>query len=189
MNNPRDKSSQESPSPESTQSGSTQSGSTKPGSTDPDSTKSAGAPRPADDKRSGRAAYDERGNSVWEWQLETGVYSRDISTQRLKKLDLNDLSIADTAAHPRPSGLTDPPARKSSPGGGFNPYDNSTTAGGNVAKDPYNSAGRGALKPDPVRTQKHSKGPAPRTPADMKKLQEWIELRKRVEQNKLEDDD
>ena len=135
------------------------------------------------DKRSGRIAYDERGNSIWEWQLETGVYSRDISTQRLKKLDLNDLSIADTAAHPRPPGLTDPADRKAAPSGGFNPYDNFRTSGGNVASDPYNSAAKGALKPAP-------KAAAPaRKPSDMKKLQEWIELRKRVEQNKREDDD
>jgi len=59
----------------------------------------------SEDQRSGRISYDERGNSVWEWRLETGVYSRDISTQRLKKLDLNDLSIAETASHQRPPGL------------------------------------------------------------------------------------
>src|SRR5437868_8008901 len=39
------------------------------------------------DKRSGRVAFDSRGNPIWEWQLETGVYSRDVSTQKLKKLD------------------------------------------------------------------------------------------------------
>ena len=66
---------------------------------DPKDRKPSGpTPPPADDsKRSGRAGVDERGNSVWEWQLETGVYSRDISTQKLKKLDLGDLSIAETA--------------------------------------------------------------------------------------------
>lgn len=121
----------------------------------------------ADSKRSGRIAYDERGNSVWEWQLETGVYSRDISTQRLKKLDLNDLSIADTALHRRPSGL------------GGNPYDNSSTARGNVGTHPYNSAGLAPLKPAEPK----------RKPTDLKKLQEWMELRKRVEQNKREDDE
>ncbi len=64
-------------------------------------------PQPGADhgKRSGRAGVDERGNSVWEWQLETGVYSRDISTQKLRKLDLGDLSIAETASHQRPAGL------------------------------------------------------------------------------------
>lgn len=131
------------------------------------------------DKRSGRIAYDERGNSVWEWQLETGVYSRDISTQRLKKLDLNDLSIADTAIQQRPPGLADPAARKPLPGGGFNPYDNSTSTRGNVGKnDPYNGGNRAPLKPAEPR----------RKPTDLKKLQEWMELRKRVEQNKRDDD-
>lgn len=148
MNKPRDESSQESPSQ---------------GTAEP----SSGEPPAADGKRSGRIAYDERGNSVWEWQLETGVYSRDISTQRLKKLDLNDLSIAETARHPRPPGLD-----------GGNPYDNSTTGGGKVANDPYNSAGKGALKPAPARK-----------PTDLKKLQEWMELRKRVERNKREQGD
>lgn len=135
---------------------------------------------PQADKRSGRISYDERGNSVWEWQLETGVYSRDISTQRLKKLDLNDLSIADTATHERPPGLAQPQGRKPQPGGGFNPYDNSSTTRGKVGANPYNSGGKAPLKPaaaDPKRK-----------PTDLKKLQEWMELRKRVEQNKRDDE-
>lgn len=156
MTDPRDKSSQEPPAP----------------------------PESADDqadKRSGRISYDERGNSVWEWQLETGVYSRDISTQRLKKLDLNDLSIADTATHQQPAGLGGPQPRKTQPGGGFNPYDNSSTTRGNVGTTPYNSGGKAPLKPaaaDPKRK-----------PTDLKKLQEWMELRKRVEQNKRDDEE
>lgn len=146
----------------------------------------------ADSKRSGRISYDERGNSVWEWQLETGVYSRDITTQRLKKLDLNDLSIAETATHPRPPGLSDPLAdprgrkpRERLPGG-CNPYDNSTTGRGNVASGSYNSGGRGTLKTD---QDKPEQGVRARKPVDLKKLQEWMELRKRVEQNKREDED
>lgn len=139
----------------------------------------------ADDQRSGRVSYDERGNPVWEWKLETGVYSRDVTTDRLKKLELNDLSIADTAKHARPPGLGgDSSGSDPMPGGGFNPYDNSTTARGNIASNPYNGAGRGALKPEPDPTE-----PRPRRPLDLKKLQEWIELRKRVQQNKLEEDD
>jgi hypothetical protein len=162
MSDPRDKRSQEPPAPTET--------------TDD----------PQADKRSGRISYDERGNSVWEWQLETGVYSRDISTQRLKKLDLDDLSIADTAINQRPPGL-DQPARKQLPGGGSNPYDNSSSTRGNVAPsrakesaDPYNSGGKAPLKPaaDPNRK-----------PTDLKKLQEWMELRKRVEQNKRDDEE
>jgi hypothetical protein len=132
----------------------------------------------AGDKRSGRIAYDDRGNSVWEWQLETGVYSRDISTQRLKKLDLNDLSIAETASHPRPPGLG--PASAKKPGGGFNPYDNSSSAGGNVGASPYNSGGRPTNKPEPA---------APRKPTDLKKLEEWMAIRRRVAQNKRDEDE
>lgn len=131
------------------------------------------------DKRSGRIAYDERGNSVWEWQLETGVYSRDISTQRLKKLDLNDLSIADTAIGHRPPGLDGPATRKTMPGGGFNPYDNSSSAHGNVGNNPYSGGARAPLKPAAEPKRK---------PTDLKKLQEWMELRKRVEQNKRDDE-
>lgn len=168
MNTPRDQKSQEPP---------------KEGATE---TAMPDDPRP-EDSPSGRVAYDERGNSVWEWRLETGVYSRDISTQRLKKLDLNDLSIAETAAHKRPPGLGDPPDKKPLPGGGSNPYDNSTTARGNVGSNPYNSGGRPALKPDPhTRTQDSV---APRKPMDLKKLEEWLEIRKRVQQNRQEDDD
>jgi hypothetical protein len=136
-----------------------------------------------DDPRSGRISYDERGNSVWEWKLETGVYSRDITTQRLKKLDLNDLSIADTAKHPRPSGLGgDQSGGAPMPGGGFNPYDNSSTPRGNVGSNPYNSAGRAPLKPEPKPAE-----PPQRKPMDLKKLQEWIEIRKRIAQNKREE--
>jgi hypothetical protein len=63
-------------------------------------------PEPAEsDKRSGRVAFDSKGNPVWEWQLETGVYSRDVTTQKLRKLDLGDLSIADSGIHPQPAGL------------------------------------------------------------------------------------
>lgn len=142
----------------------------------PDSSSPDASAAPGDDQRSGRISYDERGNAVWEWKLETGVYSRDINTQRLKKLELNELSIADTAKHQRPS---EPP-----PGGGFNPYDNSSTARGNVGSNPYNSAGGAALKPEPQPAE-----PRQRTPMDMRKLQEWIEIRKRVEENKRAEDD
>jgi hypothetical protein len=152
----------------------------KPDPSSPDATDA-----PADDHRSGRITYDERGNSVWEWKLETGVYSRDINTSRLKKLELNDLSIADTAKHERPSGLGGTPqASPPMPGGGFNPYDNSSTARGNVGSNPYNSAGRAALKPEPEPAER----PA-RKPLDMKKLQEWIEIRKRVQENQRAEDD
>jgi hypothetical protein len=138
-------------------------------------------PPPPDSKRSGRAGVDERGNSVWEWQLETGVYSRDITTQKLKKLDLGELSIAETASHQRPAGL-DPKEQPKSPGGGFNPYDRSgESAGGN----PYDNARNTARS-----TQPSSPGAPPaRKPMDLKRLEEWMQIRKRLEQQKKDDDE
>jgi hypothetical protein len=119
------------------------------------------------EKRSGRVGFDDRGNSVWEWQLETGVYSRDVSTQRLKKLDLNELSIADTAINKKPTGLT--PETKSSPG--FNPYNSSPTVGG--GSSPYDTARamgeKFAAKP---------KEPPKRSLDDMRKLSEAIKKQK-----------
>lgn len=56
-----------------------------------------------------------------DWKLETGVYSRDVNTKKLKKLDVGDMSIAESAI------------RKVA-GGGFNPYDNSTQTS---HPDPY----------------------------------------------------
>jgi hypothetical protein len=160
MNTPRDKKSQE-PS--------------KEGTTEP---------AVPDDNRSGRITYDERGNSVWEWRLETGVYSRDISTQRLKKLDLNDLSIAETARHQRPLGLDDPAGKKAAPGGGFNPYDNSSRGGSEAGGNPYDNARNFGRKLQ----QPASAPPAQRKPMDLKRLEEWMEIKKRLEQQKKDED-
>jgi hypothetical protein len=38
------------------------------------------------DTKSGRVAFDERGSSTWEWRVDTGTFSRDIDTQRLRQL-------------------------------------------------------------------------------------------------------
>jgi hypothetical protein len=120
------------------------------------------------DKKSGRVAFDSKGNPIWEWQLETGVFSRDVNTQKLKKLDLGDLSIADSGVHPQPAGrgsqaqpsapTPTKPARpqsggkpqSSGKGGDFNPYDSGSTGSGNrnlgtgSGFNPYDSSGRPA---------------------------------------------
>jgi hypothetical protein len=112
--------------------------STKPAADSPPPDASAPSGR-----RSGRVAFDSRNNPVWEWQLETGVYSRDVTTQKLKKLDLGDLSIAESAIQKRPPGLEDAVATEKGkivrplPGGGFNPYDSSVRPAGG---DPFNKA-------------------------------------------------
>ena len=138
---------------------------------------------PDDAKRSGRVGVDERGNSVWEWKLETGVYSRDISTQKLRKLDLSDLSIAETASHQRPTGIEEKQqARRQQAGGGFNPYDSS--GAGEAGGNPYDNA-RNTNK----KVQQPAGGPAPRKPMDLKRLEEWMQIRKRLEQQKKDEND
>jgi hypothetical protein len=48
---------------------------------------------------SGRATWDERGNSIWEWQTAPGVYSREISAQQLQALEANNLHLMDGVEH------------------------------------------------------------------------------------------
>lgn len=120
------------------------------------------------EKRSGRVAFDDRGNSVWEWQLETGVYSRDVNTQRLKKLELDELSIEDTAAHRGPSF-----GPEGKPGGGFNPYNTAPKSSGS---SPYDSGLSFADKAKPK-----VKEDRPRTLDDMRKLSEAIKKQKERE--------
>ncbi len=45
--------------------------------------------------RSGRAVWDDRGNSTWEWQTQPGVFTRDIDTVQLKALLGEELKIED----------------------------------------------------------------------------------------------
>jgi hypothetical protein len=135
-------------------------------------------------KRSGRVSHDSRGNPVWEWQLETGVYSRDMTTQKLKKLDLGELSIAETAIQKRPEGLEEPKEKPPMPGGGFNPYDNAApvkdSSGGS---NPYDNA---RARGDKVRPARPAPAPA-RNPADLRKLDDWVKLKKKVQDHKDED--
>lgn len=56
------------------------------------------APTITRDCSSGRAAWDSRGNSVWEWQTAPGVYSRNADTQRVKALQVADLELLETKA-------------------------------------------------------------------------------------------
>lgn len=156
------------------------------------------------DKRSGRVAFDSRGNPIWEWQLETGVYSRDVTTQKLKKLDLGELSIADSGIHPRPGEPADPQSRQVRPAavpaksavpvkparpvssGGFNHQDTSNRDAGDRGGggNPYDTASRpvrGGFNPyDNARSlgqRVNPDAPSPekrRTPADLRALDQLI---------------
>ena len=74
------------------------------------------APEP---KKTGRVQFDERGNAIWEWSIATGAFGREVSTERLQKLENPGLSLAEDA--PTPFDLVKP-----NPLGtvkGYNPYD------------------------------------------------------------------
>ena len=102
-------------------------------------------PKESESKQSGRVAFDSRGNPIWEWQTSTGVFGRDVSTQRLKKLEAKELSLVETQSVEKPKKLEleDAPL----PGGGTNPYNSSA----NPAKPPKAPA---AAKPGPPKDPK-----------------------------------
>jgi hypothetical protein len=109
-------------------------------------------------KESGRVKFDERGNAIWEWAITTGAFSRDSSTERLKKLENPGLSLADDA--PTPFDKV-----KSNPQGvvkGYNPYDSGKLGG--------------------------RSGPPPKK-KDLRKLSDWLKLKKQAETQKPEDED
>jgi hypothetical protein len=76
-------------------------------------------PNSAAKKQSGRVQFDDRGNAIWEWAVSTGAFGREVSTERLKKLENPGLSLADDAptpfdkVKPNPQGVVK----------GYNPYD------------------------------------------------------------------
>jgi hypothetical protein len=71
------------------------------------------------EKSTGRVKFDERGNAVWEWQVATGAYGVEVSTQRLQKLQHPALSIADDAPTPFDQVRPNPLGTKK----GYDPYD------------------------------------------------------------------
>lgn len=138
---------------------------------------------------SGRAGVDERGNAVWEWRIATGVYSRDPDTLKLRRLESSELSIAETGCNEQLRGpSTDQGSRLprgphgergvgpalaaadrnfgnhlESSAGGCNPYDSAGSLAGTERTMPQ--SGRTTVPPR-------------RTPADLRKLDAWIRLKK-----------
>ena len=82
----------------------------------PETSSKDGAPA---EKSTGRVKFDERGNAVWEWQIATGAFGREVSTARLKKLQNPTLSIADDAPTPFDKVRANPQGTKK----GYDPYD------------------------------------------------------------------
>jgi hypothetical protein len=71
------------------------------------------------DPKSGRVAFDERGRSTWEWRVDTGTFSRDIDTQRLKQLQEDAaVTLKDEPVPPAgvdPYSMTTAPASSKAP--------------------------------------------------------------------------
>jgi hypothetical protein len=130
-------------------------GSAKGGSRDPSADTTG--PDLAPKKESGRVRFDDRGNAVWEWAVSTGAFGREVSTERLKKLENPGLSLAADAptpfdkVKPNPQGVVK----------GYNPYDS-----GKLGRT----------------------GAAPAKKKDLRKLGDWLQLKKQAE-NKAPDDD
>ena len=108
------------------------------------------------EKSTGRVKFDERGNAVWEWQVTTGAFGVEVSTQRLKKLAHPALSIADDAPTPFETVRANPLGTKK----GYDPYD----------------SGRLGKKPPPAKK-------------DLRRLSEWLKLKKLADDNKDDGDE
>ncbi len=69
----------------------------------------------AQSRKSGRAAFTDDGRSIWEWQTQTGVFTRTITDAQLVSLEATDLCIQELpepAAHGQ-FGLSESMARMS----------------------------------------------------------------------------
>ena len=107
------------------------------------------------DNTTGRVKFDERGNAVWEWSVATGAFGREVSTERLQKLEHPALSIADDAPTPFDTVRPNPLGTKK----GYDPYDS-----GKLGK---------------------AQAPAKK---DLRKLSEFLKLKKQAAGNKPDDE-
>ena len=106
--------------------------------------------------QSGRVKFDDRGNAVWEWAMATGAFGRDVSdvSPSARVRKIVDPALSIVDDGPPPSETV-----KANPLGVKNGY------------DPYES---GKLVKDRAKGGKK----------DLRKLSEWLKLKKQAEENK-----
>src|SRR5450755_3830196 len=114
--------------------------------------KASGPAKDGDAKSTGRVKFDEKGNAVWEWAIATGAFGREVSTERLQKLEHPALSIADDAPTPLETVRANPLGTKT----GYNPYD----------------SGKLGKRPEPPKKK------------DLRRLSEFLKLKKQADGNK-----
>lgn len=103
-------------------------------------------------KSTGRVQFDERGTAVWEWSIATGAFGREVTTERLQKLEHPALSLADDAPTPFETVRSNPLGTKK----GYDPYD----------------SGKLGKRPEPPKKK------------DLRRLSEFLKLKKQAEGNK-----
>ena len=109
----------------------------------------------SDAKGTGRVKFDDRGNAIWEWSVATGAFGREVSTERMQRLEHPALSIADDAPTPFETVRANPLGTKK----GYDPYD----------------SGKLGKKPEPPRKK------------DLRRLGEFLKLKKQAANNKDEE--
>jgi hypothetical protein len=130
----------------------------------------ADSSEPSTERKSGRVTFDARGNAVWEWSMSTGIFGRDVDSERLKKLEAPDLKIADDPPQKSRTFATSPDER----GPGFDPYNThayrpTDPPPKRTGGDPYNTASSGKL------SDRSGK------PTDLRRLSEWIKRQRELQ--------
>ena len=84
---------------------------------------SAGKPAAPDTKAggkgTGRVQFDDRGNAIWEWSIATGAFGREVTTERMQRLEHPALSLAEDSPTPMETVRSNPLGTKK----GYDPYD------------------------------------------------------------------